>query len=63
VTPEEVLSIEPEVRPARRGWLAVSRPGSALRIGVVGQDEDDARRRFADELKAWAELVAREEPE
>jgi hypothetical protein len=38
------------------GWLAVSAPGSALKIGVVGSSEQDAVQRFERALAEWTAL-------
>ncbi len=57
-SPEAVLSITPNLRRAPNGWLAVSSPGSPLRIGVVGHSKSDAQARFAASLQAWARLRA-----
>lgn len=53
----EILSICPTLVQGRVGWLAVSPPGSVLRIGVVGQTKSAACQRFADEAAAWAALA------
>src|SRR6266545_3554152 len=47
--------IEPELRAARHGWLAVSRE-KTLHIAVWGKTEQEARLRFASEIEAWARL-------
>lgn len=52
----EILAISPVVRPARRGWLATCPVDAPFRIGVIGTDEAEARRLFAEELRAWAAL-------
>jgi hypothetical protein len=38
-------------------YLAVSHPCSELRIGVIGADEEDARRLFQTAADRWAELL------
>jgi len=35
------------------GWLATSPAGAALKIGVVGQSEADARERFIHSVDCW----------
>jgi len=57
---ETILSTKAVIAPASNGYLAVSERGSALRIGVRGSSEPDARRRFRAELEAWAALHERE---
>ncbi len=47
---------EPDVRPCPVGFLATSPRDYPYRIGVVGADEEEARRRFVAELAAWEEL-------
>ena len=54
-----ILAVEPVIVHARTGVLAVAEPGSPIRVGVLGDSEEDARRRFAEELEAWAELAER----
>lgn len=54
---------EPTVCRAAIGWLATTPPDHPYRIGVVGQDELDARRRFAAAFAAWEELHDRAEAE
>lgn len=54
----EILSICPELRVGGRGrCLAVSPPGSPLRVGVTGRSEPEARDKFHAELAAWAALA------
>jgi hypothetical protein len=62
MTPQEVLAITPELRQIPTGWLAVSEPGSDLRIAVVAGTENDARRSFKDALEQWAKLSALPDP-
>lgn len=50
------------VQRAGGGWLAVSEPGSALRIGVAAQTEESARESFANALRQWARLSELEHP-
>ncbi len=52
---------EPDVRPCPVGYLATTPADHPYRIGVVGVDADQARRRFAAEFAAWEELHARAE--
>lgn len=52
----EILAISPQLVRVRRGWLAVSKPGSPLRIGVQAESEEEAKRLFREELQAWAAL-------
>jgi len=39
------------------GWLAVSRPGVRVRIGVVADTANEARIRFTAEMREWIELL------
>ena len=41
---------------AAGGWLAVSAPGSALKIGVAGSSEKEATERFDSALEKWTAL-------
>lgn len=50
------LGISAELKRTPTGWLAVSKPGSILRIGVVGHTRQSALKRFAGSLAAWEEL-------
>jgi hypothetical protein len=50
---------EPTLREVAAGWLAVAPPDYPYRIGVIGEDKDEARRRFEMRLAAWAELDER----
>ncbi len=52
---------EPNIQRAAIGWLAVTPPDHPYRIGVVGADENEARRRFAAAFSAWEELHDRAE--
>ena len=47
---------EPDISQARAGVQATAPPDYPYRIGVVGHDEAEARRRFAAALAGWAEL-------
>ena len=47
---------EPDIIQARAGVLATSPPDYPYRIGVIGHDEDEARRRFTAALARWGEL-------
>jgi len=47
---------EPDVRHAAIGWLASTPSDHPYRIGVVGRDEQEARRRFDAAMAAWGEL-------
>jgi len=40
------------------GYLAVSAPGEAVRLGVVADDEPAALKAFADSAARWLELCA-----
>lgn len=58
-----VNNIYSDIRPEliereRGGWLAVSGPGSELRIGTVGETADQAADRFDEALAEWARLAA-----
>lgn len=46
----------PELRAVKGGWMAISAPGSRLRIAVIGESKNEALERFAEELQAWAVL-------
>jgi hypothetical protein len=57
LTTERFGRIEPSLLPCHDGsWLAVSSPGSPLKIGVAAPSEEAARRRFDEAVKAWSEL-------
>ena len=47
---------EPNIIQVRAGVLATAPPDYPYRIGVIGQNEDEARRRFTSALAAWGEL-------
>ena len=54
LTTEAILATNPQLIPTDYGrWLAISQPGSGLRIGVIGDTEEDALRQFAAEREAW----------
>jgi hypothetical protein len=57
-----ILAIRPTLSPAPGDSLAVSEPGSPLRVGVVGDTESEARERFNAELAAWAALSEKPDP-
>jgi hypothetical protein len=60
LTTEAILATEPQLIPTTYGrWLAISQPGSQLRIGVLGDTEEDARQQFAAEREAWRLLHER----
>jgi hypothetical protein len=51
-------SIEPTVRQCESGqWLATSDPRDPIRVGATGQSEEEARRFFAEEVRAFANLL------
>jgi hypothetical protein len=50
---------EPRVNQCRAGWLASSPTSHPFRIGVVGDDREDAVRKFEAALAAWNELSQR----
>lgn len=54
---------EPDITYGVLGWLAVTPTDHPYRIGVVGKDEDEARRRFTAAFAAWEELHDRAEAE
>jgi hypothetical protein len=61
---DEVMPLrpcEPEILQGPNGYLAVTPPDHPYRIGVVGADEDEARRRFVSAFAAWEELHERAE--
>ena len=39
------------------GWLALSPPDAILRIGVVGDTEQEAREKFIAALMSWEEIL------
>ena len=54
---------EPDITQARAGVQATAPPDYPYRIGVVGHDEAEARRRFSAALAAWGVLHDRIEEE
>ncbi len=50
------LTVPVLIRRANGGYLAVSEPGSSLRIGVEGSTEAEARQRFTESLAEWVKL-------
>ena len=56
-------SCEPDIRLVRGGILATAPRDYPYRIGVIGQDEDEARRLFSAAWEAWSELHDRVEAE
>ena len=57
-TQEAFLNVTPIVTPcAYKMYLAVSPEGSPLRIGVLGGNELEARRRFKESIARWAEIL------
>ncbi len=60
VTPDEIAAVKPRLIETTYGkWLAVSRPRSAFRFGVIGDTEEDATHRFAEARDAWCAIAAR----
>lgn len=51
--------VEPVVALGACGWMATTPRDHPYRVGVVGDSEDQARRRFADAMFAWRELHER----
>ena len=58
-----LMTCEPEFRDLGKGVLATAPRDFPYRIGVIGQDEDEARRRFTAAWQAWSELHERVEAE
>ena len=51
-------AIDPTLIPCASGKiLAVSHPRDPLRVGIVGNDETQARENFAVEVLAWAAIL------
>jgi hypothetical protein len=49
--------IEPNINVTKYGYVLATTPSSVpVRIGVIGIDEDDARRKFSDSLKRWKQI-------
>jgi hypothetical protein len=57
LTRTDVEALTPRLVRVRRGWLAVTAPGSPLPIGVQAETEEEARSRFHDLREAWALLM------
>ena len=49
---------EPDIRSCPVGYLATTPRDHPYRIGVVGGDVDEAKRRFVAEFAAWEDLHA-----
>lgn len=50
--------MQPElIERAGGGWLAISPPGEALRIGVTACNRLEAERRFVESERAWRRLL------
>lgn len=48
------ICTEPDlIRRKCGGWLALTRRGDSLRIGVLGATEAEARRLYVESLEAW----------
>ena len=52
---------EPRLLGCPVGYMAITPSDHPYRIGVVGADPDEARRRFTAAFAAWEELRARAE--
>jgi len=50
---------EPDIRATPFGYLAATPRDHPYRVGVVGEDRDEARRRFGYAMEAWNELHER----
>jgi len=62
-TYEYLRQAQPDVVAMRcGGWLATSPRGVAIRIGVVGISEADARERFSESLGRWIENLREPDP-
>jgi hypothetical protein len=60
--PDMFQSVSPHLlRRESGGWLAISEPGAAIRIAVIGLTAEDARDRFAGELAEWRRLLSETE--
>lgn len=54
--------MEPDVRELPYGgWLATSKTETALRIGVIGASEVDAKKLFDESVARWKELSEAQE--
>jgi hypothetical protein len=60
LTADDIRQMTPWLRKAAKGWLAMSGPGAALRIAVMGASEAEAREAFREAAAAWATLHERE---
>jgi hypothetical protein len=55
-----IQNIQPKIcRRKCGGYLAVSEEGSSLRIGVIGQSEEEARRLFKQEILEWVKILGK----
>lgn len=54
----EILATEASTIRVRQGWMAVSKPGSGLRIGVQAATEAEALEAFQEALHRRASYVA-----
>lgn len=54
---------EPRLMRCRRGWLALTPKDHPYRVGVIGADEAEARRRFTVALESWKDLHERAQQE
>ncbi len=52
---------EPNVLRVQAGWLATTPRDHPYRIGVIGDTQEEARRRFVAAFAAWEELHERAE--
>lgn len=48
------LARRPVVWQAKGRWVAISAPGSRFRIGVFGQNRNDAEDRYVASVRRWA---------
>lgn len=49
----------PRVTEVREGWLASTPPEHQYRVGVVGQNREEALERLMAAMEAWEELHSR----
>ena len=57
-----ILQIQPVIiKRDCGGWIATSPKRAILTIGVTGATEEDAREKFSEALKKWAEACAAEQ--
>jgi hypothetical protein len=54
---EKIRVLRPILRRMPHGWLAVSAPGSVIRVGAAGPTQESAHQAFSKELAAWAALA------